>query len=109
MAEDIGERLAARLSELRRQAGLTQEKLAERTGIAAPEISKFEGARREPTLATLAKLADAYGLSMRDLFEFGDESAEDDELDQIVARLRGQPPEVVRRALAVVDALVRAG
>jgi len=64
--EDIaidGEKLGARLRELRLEAGLTQAELARRTGIHRPNIARVEAGRHTPSLETLARLANAIGVS----------------------------------------------
>jgi DNA-binding XRE family transcriptional regulator len=58
-----GERLGARLRELRLAAGLTQAELARRTGIHRPNIARVEAGRHTPSLETLARLANAIGVS----------------------------------------------
>jgi transcriptional regulator with XRE-family HTH domain len=43
---------------LRTKAGMTQEDLADRSGVHATEISRLESGRRGPTLRTVKKLAE---------------------------------------------------
>ncbi|OLF05181.1 hypothetical protein BLA60_37325 [Actinophytocola xinjiangensis] len=51
------------LRRLRRQAGMTQEQLAERSGVGVRTIRGFEtGERTDPRLATMRLLADSLGL-----------------------------------------------
>ena len=50
---------ASTLKTSRLAAGLTQADLAERTGIARPNIAGYENRRREPLFATALKLLDA--------------------------------------------------
>jgi transcriptional regulator with XRE-family HTH domain len=50
---------ALNLKRLRLQRGLTQIRLAELSGIAQPNLAAMEQARRQPTLATLHRLAEA--------------------------------------------------
>ena len=111
MQSAIGSRVGERLKELRLRAGLTQPALGERATMAAAEISKIENGRRTPTLETLERLGLALGLPVRELLAFdqGVEFDEAPELDQIMLRLHGQPPALLHRAAAVIDALVRAG
>jgi transcriptional regulator with XRE-family HTH domain len=53
---------------LGRQAGLTQEELADRIGETQPYISELEtGAVRNPRVETLLALADALGTTVDDL------------------------------------------
>ena len=58
-----GERLGARLRKLRLDAGLTQAELARRTGIHRPNIARVEAGRHTPSLETLARIANAIGVS----------------------------------------------
>ena len=57
----------------RRQSGLTQKQLAERTGIAQGDISKLENGSANPSVRTLLRLAD--GMGMRLKIEFVPKSA----------------------------------
>jgi DNA-binding XRE family transcriptional regulator len=58
-----GEKLGARLRELRLAAGLTQAELARRTGIHRPNIARVEAGRHTPSLETLSRIANAIGVS----------------------------------------------
>lgn len=49
------------LCEARKQAGLTQEQLAARSGLPQSHISRIENARLSPSHTTLEKLASALG------------------------------------------------
>jgi transcriptional regulator with XRE-family HTH domain len=55
---------ALRLKELREKADLSQPELAERCRLAVGTIRQFEQGRREPTYATLVKLAEGLGVSL---------------------------------------------
>ena len=55
--------LGARLRQLRLDNGLTQAELARRTGIHRPNIARVEAGRHTPSLDTLARIADAIGVS----------------------------------------------
>lgn len=57
----------------RRQSGLTQKQLSERTGIAQGDISKLENGSANPSVRTLLRLAD--GMGMRLKIEFVPKSA----------------------------------
>jgi len=49
------------IREARQRAGLSQAELARRAKVSQPVISAYESGRREPGLATLAKLVEATG------------------------------------------------
>jgi len=60
--------LAKRLKELRKERNWTQQKLAEKAELSFNAITKIEqGAAEHPTLRTLLKLADAFGISLDSL------------------------------------------
>jgi DNA-binding XRE family transcriptional regulator len=63
LGEVDGATLGRRLRELRLAAGLTQAELARRTGIHRPNIARVEAGRHTPSLETLARLAQAIGVS----------------------------------------------
>ena len=49
----------------RRQSGLTQKELSERTGIAQGDISKLEHGNANPSISTLQRLASGMGMTLR--------------------------------------------
>ena len=50
---------AERIQSARRLADLTQQELAERSGVRQPNIAAYENGRRQPSPAMLARLLDA--------------------------------------------------
>lgn len=86
MIEDASEQLQKRLRELRRQAGWTQEQLAEKAGLNYKHYQEIErGGKRDIRLSTLECLARAFGMSLGSFFSYTrfaetpDTNAEDDE------------------------------
>ncbi len=60
--------IATRLKDLRKDRGWSQQKLAEKTGLSFNAVTKIEqGLAKHPTLKTLIKLADAFGISIDEL------------------------------------------
>ncbi len=53
----------ARLRELRVQAGLTQEQLADKAGVKRDAVARWERGAREPSWSNVIALADALGVS----------------------------------------------
>ena len=49
----------------RKNAGLTQKELSERTGIAQGDISKLENGNANPSLRTLQRLAAGMGMQVK--------------------------------------------
>ena len=48
-------------------AGLTQSQLAERIGVAAQHVGRWERGERKPKIDALIRIADALGCDVRDL------------------------------------------
>lgn len=51
--------LGTNLREAREKLGLTQEQVAERSGVHATEVSRIEAGKRDPQVSTLRRLAEA--------------------------------------------------
>jgi transcriptional regulator with XRE-family HTH domain len=58
-------RAAALIAEMRRRAGVKQAELSRRTGIAASVLSAYEHGHRQPSVAALARIAEALGLELQ--------------------------------------------
>ena len=52
----------------RKESGLTQQQLSERTGIAQTDISKLERGNGNPSLRTLQRLAAGMGMRVKNEF-----------------------------------------
>lgn len=65
--EDVQRALGKNLRQARERAGLTQEAVAERSGVHPTEVSRIEAGKRDPRIATVVALADAVGVSVSDL------------------------------------------
>jgi transcriptional regulator with XRE-family HTH domain len=59
--------LGKNLRRARERAGLTQEEVAERSGVHATEVSRMEANKRDPRVSTLKRLAEAVEVSPGDL------------------------------------------
>lgn len=62
-------RLARRVKQLRRAAGLTQEALAHKAGVSCGYLARLETGRHDPKLSTLRTLAKALGVPVTALLE----------------------------------------
>ena len=66
---DMRHLVGRNFSRLRREKGLTQEQVAERSGFSQQYLSGLERGRRNPTVVTLYELAQALGVDFRELLE----------------------------------------
>lgn len=62
-------KLGIRLRHLRSQRGWTLEDLAKRANVSEAYLSRLEGGDRQPSLAVLFSLAQAFGMALPSLFE----------------------------------------
>ncbi|MEA3030149.1 MAG: hypothetical protein QOG13_1474 [Sphingomonadales bacterium] len=60
---DMRKLVGRNAARLRREAGLTQEQLAERCGLSQQYLSDLERGKLNPTVVTLYELATALGVS----------------------------------------------
>jgi len=62
--------LSKRIKKLRKNAGWSQQKLAEKAGLSYNAITKIEqGTAKQPTIQTMIKIADAFGIALDDLVD----------------------------------------
>jgi transcriptional regulator with XRE-family HTH domain len=61
--------LGSNLKAARLRLGLTQEEVAERSGVHATEVSRIEAGKRDPQVSTVVKLARAVELRPGELLE----------------------------------------
>lgn len=62
--------LGRRIKELRKELGLTQEKLAELIFIETSTLSGIESGRHFPSLVTLEKIATVLNVNMKNIFDY---------------------------------------
>lgn len=65
--------ISENIKKLRKQLGWSQEQLAEKTGVSAPYITQIEVGKRTPSLDIVEKLATAFGVEYKTLFEIDSE------------------------------------
>jgi transcriptional regulator with XRE-family HTH domain len=66
-AVERGGDIGNRVRELREDALMTQEELAEAAGITKDQVSRIERSAQSPRFRTIKKLADALGVDAREL------------------------------------------
>ncbi len=65
MEKTIGKKLC----DLRKQSGFTQDYVAEKLGVSAQAVSKWENDIACPDIMTLPKIAELYGITIDELFK----------------------------------------
>ena len=66
IAEDVGNRIRY----LRKQRGISQERLALIAGIDRTYLAGIESGKRNATIISLEKIINALGVSMKDFFDY---------------------------------------
>ena len=66
ITEDVGNRIRY----LRKQRGISQEKLALIAGIDRTYLAGIESGKRNSTIISLEKIINALGVSMKDFFDY---------------------------------------
>lgn len=107
MTEDeLQTRVIGNIRALRKKAGLSQERLADRADISRQMMNDIEGRRRWLTKGTLVKLANALGVDVHELFipSAAESSAAKDAYAAITKKVVSQVREAVVSLGAQLDA-----
>jgi transcriptional regulator with XRE-family HTH domain len=67
---DLARQLGKRISQARRQRGMTSERLAYENDLSKGYLSDIENGKRLPSLKTLEKIAKALRVKLKELFDF---------------------------------------
>ncbi len=96
MEQTLGKRIMAN----RKRLGLTQDQLAERLGVTAQAVSKWENDQSCPDIGTLPKLAALFGVSTDELL--GVERQEKVHTAEVTEKSRrGRRPTVKRTSVGI--------
>ena len=94
--------LAARLLQLRKQKGLSQQALADAVGLHVTQIKRYEAGATQPSLEALKKIAVTLGITT-DFLLFDDaERGPDDELRlqfDVITRLDEEEKRIIRELI----------
>ena len=104
MPNDVLFVLGARLRAARKGRNLTQERLAEASGLSARHIAKIEKGAVNPSFEALLTLVKTLGVSFDSIFDPADEQIEA-EIQEIVGLYRACPEQGQRLILASTRAM----
>lgn len=100
--------LGARIKELRKLRGLSQERLAEMINIDPKHLSRIEVGRSFPSMDTLSEIAKALKTELKDFFEFSHQKKSSHEITKEISSLLKETDEDrLRLILKVVRSIVR--
>ena len=66
-----------RIEAIRKQRGILQEDFAKTMGVSRQTISSLENGRYNPSILLAHKIAKYFGMSIEDVFIFGEENYEE--------------------------------
>lgn len=106
------------LRSLRLKAGLSQEELGKKLGLAKSTISMYESSTREPNLEVLEAIADTFNVDMNtltdskvsaelssELQEYLEELKNRSEMRMLFSLAKGATKEDVMQAVKIIEAL----
>lgn len=96
--KNVNEQIGQRIKEIRKVKGLTQETLSEKAEISARYLSRLEVGQQSASIETLARIAHALEVELRDLFEFGHQATS----QEIRANLRKMIQETDEERLRMI-------
>ena len=97
----------ARIRELRKAEGITQEQLAEYLGIEQKHVSLIECGKSYPSLDRLKKIAEVLHVELPCLFEFMHMENEDGRIRNIEEMLKGLDEESQRKAFRIFQTVIK--
>lgn len=96
--------LGNRIRNARKNCGLTQQELADQTGLAVKTIQDIEKGRKNTTYETLSLIIERLGISANMLFP-SKISAEDEEIQRFIGKFQTCTPEIRKVLLNTLDSL----
>ena len=86
--------LGRRIKELRLKKHLCQEKLASIIGVEPTSLSNIETGKNYPLLITLEKITEALGVTFLDVFQFSQNTEQNELLNEIIFLLKTNPNKI---------------
>ncbi|MDH4162350.1 MAG: helix-turn-helix domain-containing protein [Nitrospirota bacterium] len=99
--------LGARIKEIRKLKGFSQDKLAEKIDIDTKHLSRIEVGGSYPSLDTLDRIAKALGVDMKDFFEVVEESKKADLVRSAVNLIKEADEAKLKLLIKIARAIVR--
>lgn len=104
--QNIKEVVGARVRELRKEKGMSQEELAHAANLHPTYIGKLERGERNMSIESLEKATQALGITLEQLFRYIKPIDHDEEsmvMEQIINRLYGKSLKEKRTVLKLID------
>lgn len=103
---EVQKQFANKLKEIRIASGLSQEKLAEKLGVATKTVSYWENGHNAVTFNKIPLIAKALNVPVYKLFVFGDIlSGDDDEISELINSLTERERLCISKVIKAILAL----
>ncbi len=103
---EFQKQFANKLKEIRIASGLSQEKLAEKLGVATKTVSYWENGHNAVTFNKIPLIAKALNVPVYKLFVFGDIlSGDDDEISELINSLTERERLCISKVIKAILAL----
>ena len=99
--------LGARIKELRKIQGLSQEQLAEMIGVDPKHLSRIEVGRGYPSLEALDNIAKSLGADLKDFFAFEHLDTTESVKHAISVLIENAKDDELRKILKLITAILR--
>ncbi|OKP93171.1 transcriptional regulator [Paenibacillus sp. P3E] len=103
---ELVKKIGERIRRLRKEMNLSQEQLAERSGLHTNYVGQVERGEKNLTLETLEKVVGGIDLSLEELFRYIGPMKQKDALSQIVELLIERSSEDQKMALSVLKSVM---
>jgi len=101
------ELLGARIKELRKAKGRSQDQLSEDIGIDPKHLSRIEVGKSYPYMETLESIASSLEVELKDLFEFRHLDKETATIEGICTMLEGASDEKLRLVVKFIRTFIK--
>ncbi len=96
-----------RIKELRKSKNLTQEQLAEILGIYQKQIGNIETGNYFTTMPNLEKLANIFGVEIKDLFDFEHQKTKEELTEELINLIQDSSEEKIRQIYRIVSCIIK--
>jgi len=105
--KNVTEQFGARIRELRKIRGITQEQLAEHLGIEQKHVSLIEHGKSYPSLDRLTKIAEALQVPLPELFDFIHLTNQETRVQSLETMLKGLDEKSQQLAYQIFASIIR--
>ncbi|OKP98721.1 helix-turn-helix domain-containing protein [Paenibacillus sp. P46E] len=103
---ELVKKIGERIRRLRKEMNLSQEQLAERSGLHTNYVGQVERGEKNLTLETLEKVAGGLDISLEEIFRYIGPMKQKDALSQIIELLIERSSEDQKMALSVLKSVM---